>query len=138
MNNSLVNIIKYIDDKIDKLNQEKNELIFILNNDSVLEDKIGNYLNEIKIKFNELLNYINSKLEICELKKKKYENELYEERYNIWLKYIQQKQEYITKLTETLDNTDLILELDEIDFTEISETNTFHKEDIDIYDKKEV
>jgi hypothetical protein len=126
MNCILNDIIKDINDKIKKLNQEKLELTIVLNSDSIVENKVGDCVEDLKCKFNELLNYIDLKLEVCKFKRKKYEDDLCKEYYNTWLTYVEQKKQYINNLTETLGSTDLfsVTDLSETnESNEISETN---------------
>ena len=66
----LTNLVKNINEIIEKLKQEKIELKIMITNNAGLEDNMGDYLYEIKNKFNDLLTHIDIKMEICELKKK--------------------------------------------------------------------
>ena len=140
MNCILHNIVKDINDKIEKLNQEKLELTIILDSDSIIEDKAGDYLGELKCKFNELLTYIDLKLEVCELKKKKYEDDLRKEYYNTWLTYVERKKQYINNLTETLGSTDLLsmTELEDIVLSETTESNEMEITNLEIHKEKNI
>ena len=135
MNSILYDIIKDINDKIEKLNQEKLELTFILDSNSIVEEKVGDYFGDLKCKFNELLSYIDLKIEVCESKKNKYEDNLRREHYNTWLIYIERKKQYINNLTETLGNTDL-LSMTELEDIVLSETNETENINLEIYKEK--
>ena len=139
MNSILDDIIKDINDKLEKLNQEKLELTIILDSNSIVEEKVGNCFGDLKCKFNELLSYIDSKIEVCESKKKKYEDNLCKEHYNNWLTYIERKKQYINNLTETLGNTDLlsITELEDIVLSETNETTETENINLEIYKEKD-
>ena len=121
MHSVLNNIVKDINDKIDKLRQEKWELAFILNNNSIVEEKIGEYFEEITRKFLELIKYIDVKIENYELKKKRYREELCKEYYGTWLSYIEEKKQHINNITETLDTLDTLDDLDISDIITITE-----------------
>lgn len=133
MNNILTNLVKNINNKIELLKQERIEVNILLNNNPILRDKVGEYLKDISDKFNELLKYIDLKIELCELKKKRYEEELYMENYNLWLNYVDDKKQYINSIIDEVENLDLlsITDLDELTETE-SVTN------VDFYNKKTV
>ena len=137
MDNTLSNIVTDINNKIERLNKEKVEINFILNANTVLEDNLGDYLFEVRSKINELLTYVDIKIEICELKKQKYENELHKKNYSNWLSYIENKKHHINSISEILENCDLfsITELDDIDLTDTETVNSFYDDTIN--NKKE-
>ena len=128
----LTNLVKNINEIIEKLKQEKIELKIMITNNAGLEDNMGDYLYEIKNKFNDLLTHIDIKMEICELKKKKYEEELCMKNYNLWRVYLENKKQYVDKITEELENID-ILSMTEIEDIILSETDTDNNFQEDIY-----
>ena len=128
----LTNLVKNINEIIEKLKQEKIELKRMITNNAGLEDNMGDYLYEIKNKFNDLLTHIDIKMEICELKKKKYEEELCMKNYNLWRVYLENKKQYVDKITEELENID-ILSMTEIEDIILSETDTDNNFQEDIY-----